>query len=104
MWSSQRLHGTWSILNRPKRNLPPFFSQRIRNLPVSPLLQNYKQLLSSKTVGQRSQFRSLNENTWINIAKPRIIKTGDLKRDPKKATALMKLDHIQEFIPMLSEN
>ena len=63
----------------------------------------YKQLLSSRTVGQ-NKFRKLNQITWINLAKPRIIKIGKLEWDPSKATALIKPNHLQEFIPMLSEN
>ena len=63
--------------------------------------EKYKQLLSSKSVGNKVE--PLYKNTWINIANPRIIEIGKLEWD-HRATALMKPNGLREFVPLLSEN
>ncbi|KAF8337147.1 hypothetical protein F5887DRAFT_985441 [Amanita rubescens] len=50
------------------------------------------------TIGNK--IRLINANTWINIAKPRLIKIEDLKWDKSKASALMKLNRLLEFVPL----
>lgn len=74
---------------------------------MSPATSKYNQLLSRKTVGQH-QFNTLHDNTWINIAKPRIITMDQLFWDPKipggKATAQMKPELLLEITATFGEN